>query len=286
MVSEKKLKDVNGNLVTPENLNYSRWLKNDIHTEILIDIAALEPNLKAIKELDDSDYKKHGWNKGTHKENKKTWYRPCPGLPTLDVACECIVKSHIFNPLSLFAEVDLYSTWMPRIDYCHVEKSYSRFRKIVHTEVNFPWPFNDRAGIMMGYGTPLPEQNAVIVVLRTLDNMTEYLDCKFPELRNPSTVRLSVTCGCLYFRYIDENTTLFRGIFNTDPHMSLIPNWLLNFAVKKVIYALLGIIQEKSLKFAGTEIEKRVKENTYLYDEIRRRLKFVVKKEDKKSIEF
>ena len=235
----------------------------------------------SIKELDDPDYKKYGWKRGTFKEDKKTWYRPSPGLTTLDAACECIVKSSIFNPLSLFAEVDLYSSWMPRVDYCHVEKSYTRFRKTVHCEVSFPWPFNDRDGIMHGYGTTLPEQNAVIVVIRTLENKGKtYLDCVMPEPRNPKNVRLTVNCGCLYFRYINETTSLVRGIFNTDPHMSLVPQWLINFAIKKVIYALLGIIKKNSENFEGTVFDKRVKENTYLYDEIRRRLKLTIVKKD------
>eukprot|EP00831_Metopus_contortus_P027291 TRINITY_DN22980_c0_g1_i2.p2 TRINITY_DN22980_c0_g1~~TRINITY_DN22980_c0_g1_i2.p2 ORF type:complete len:134 (+),score=16.37 TRINITY_DN22980_c0_g1_i2:166-567(+) len=85
-------------------------------------------------------------------------------------------------------------------------------------------------------------------------------------------VILDVHCGLLYLKYINEFQTLFKGIFNVDPHMSVVPQWLINFAMKKVIFMLLGIIQEKCRGFPGSIYEERVKTDTHLYDEIRKRL--------------
>ncbi|MDR3549769.1 MAG: hypothetical protein P4M11_16095 [Candidatus Pacebacteria bacterium] len=281
LASQSKLKDKTGAIVTVADPCYQDWRKSDMYNEIIADIVMLNNLLAEIHELDDPDYGSHGWQKCTHTEKKKTWCRPVPGSSAVEVACDCIINTHIFKPLSLFAEVDLYAKWIPRLSYCGVEKSFSRFRKTVQCVANFPWPFNDREGICHGYGTALPDQNAVIVVLRSISNNSatkEYMGCKFPEPRSKKNVKLIVNYGCMYFRFIDENTTLFRGIFNSDPNMRLVPQFLINFAIKKVVYAMLGIIQDRCGKFEGTEFEKRVKENTYLYDEIRRRLNFTIKK--------
>eukprot|EP00826_Nyctotherus_ovalis_P042886 TRINITY_DN4479_c0_g4_i5.p3 TRINITY_DN4479_c0_g4~~TRINITY_DN4479_c0_g4_i5.p3 ORF type:complete len:101 (+),score=39.16 TRINITY_DN4479_c0_g4_i5:181-483(+) len=87
----------------------------------------------------------------------------------------------------------------------------------------------------------------------------------------------------MFFRYIDENTCLFRAVFNADPHMAYIPQWLINFGMKTVVYMILGRVKEKSEKFAGTALEERVKNNKYLYDEVRRRLHATLNDKEKKE---
>ncbi len=273
------LKDLAGCDVPISDPRYQAWADSGMYKEIIADIKILIKLLRTNRELE--EYKAHGWHSVSKEQNKKTWYRAVPGMPSLDVACECVINAHIFKPLSMFAEVDLYSSWVPRLHYCHVEKDFSRFRKTVEWEVSFPWPFHNRSGVCHGYGTTLPEQNAVIVVVRTINDdpaTKEHLGCVFPPPKNSWDVHLKVNCGCMYFRYIDENTTLFRGLFNIDPNMSLVPQWLINYVMKKVAYTVLGLIQEKSKNFEGSVFEKRVNENTYMYDEIRRRLNLAIKK--------
>ena len=283
LLSQGALIDKTGAHINATSPEYIAWKKSDIYEEILADIDALKMILKTAKELDDPNFLQYGWNKGEFSSNKKTWYRSVTGLETLDIACECIVNTHIFNPICLFAEVDLYSNWIPRLSYCHIEKNYSRFRMTVQCELAIPWPFHDRDGVLHGYGATLPDQNAVIVVIRSLDtdNKTIYLDCPLPKKRKEKHVRLTLNHGGMYFKYIDENTSLFRGIFNVNPHMSLIPQWLINYATRKVIFMLLNIIQNTCKNFKGTVFEARVKENSYLYDEIRKRLNMTIKKDPK-----
>jgi len=272
-------------VVNPNNEEYLKWKKSDLYNEIPANIKTLEMALKAVQEFDQKDTKALGWHDAKNSKDKKSWYRPVEGTNSIDVACECIVEAPIFYPIALFAEVGLYSSWIPRLGYCNIEKDYSRFRKTVHCEIQIPWPFNDRDGVFHGYGTTLPEMKSVIVVIRSLntENKKEYLDCKLPEPRKSSHVRVTLEYGCMFFRYIDENTCLFRAIFNADPHMTYIPQWLINFGLKTVVYMILGNVKDKSEKFEGTELEKRVKENKYLYDEIRKRLHATLNDKDKKE---
>ncbi len=275
--SAGKLKHADGTSVEVTDKAYRAWKASDLRSEILTDISTIEKMLKVIRELESQQYEKYGWQPGTAAGTSKLFYRKASGLATLDVASECIIHQHIFKPLSLFSEVDLYANWIPRLKYLNIEKSYSRFRKTVHCEVDFPWPFNSREGVLHGYGTALPEEKAVMVILRTLPpELRKHLDCVLPVQKEEKSVGLTVYCGCFYFKYIDENTCFYRSIFNTNPHMSLVPDMVLNFAMKKVVFSMLKRIQERCSQFEGSAYEKRVRENSYLYDEIRRRLSATV----------
>lgn len=285
LIANSSLRNRKGDIVKPDDPEYLKWKKSDLHSEILADIDTLHMALRTVKELDKEDVKSLGWHKVKESKDKKSWYRSVEGTDSIDVACECIVNAPIFYPIALFAEVDLYSSWIPRLGYCNIEKDYSRFRKTVHCEIDIPWPFNDRYGIFHGYGTTLPEMKSVIVVIRSLDteNKKEYLDCTLPGPRKSSHVGVTLKYGCMFFRYIDESTCLFRAVFNADPHMTYIPQWLINFGMKTVVYMILGRVKEKSEKFAGTALEERVKNNKYLYDEVRKRLHATLNDKEKKE---
>ena len=168
LLSKGTLRNDNGAILTLESPEYITWMKSDIHEEILSDINILEQVLKLMKELDADNPLEFGWNKETDTEDKKTWYRTSPDFNSVDLAYECIVKDYIFKPLSLFAEVDLYANWMPKVKQCKLLKNHTRFRKTLYCEMNLPWPFHNRDGIIHGYGTTLPDQKAVILVIRTL----------------------------------------------------------------------------------------------------------------------
>jgi hypothetical protein len=287
LVANSALRNKEGKVVNLSDGDYVKWRESDLYNEILADIKTLNMALKTVQEFDQKDAKSLGWHNVKTSNDKKSWYRPVEGSNSIDVACECIVKAPIFYPIALFAEVNLYSSWIPRLGYCHIEKDYSRFRKTVHCEIQIPWPFNDRDGVFHGYGTALPDMKSVIVVIRSLDTekKKEHLDCTLPEPRKNSNVRVTLEYGCMFFRYIDENTCLFRAIFNADPHMTYIPQWLINFGLKTVVYMILEKVKKKSEKFEGTELEDKVKENKYLYDEIRRRLHATLNDKDKEEKE-
>lgn len=275
-MAEHKIQGKDNKLVGNEAKLYSDWLHSDLHEELLKNIATLDQLQKYISEFEGNDAEKLGWTLSHNKGTNKTWYRKAEGLTSLDLACECIIKDHLFKPLSLFAEVDLYANWIPRLNLCEIQKSYSRFRKTVQMEVDFPWPFNNRESVCHAYGTVLPEKNAVIVVLRSLDrDIPDHLECPMPGKKNPKNVNMLIHCGCLYFKFIDDSTTLFRGIFNVDAQMGWIPQWLINIGMKQVISKVLEIIQEKCRTFSGSVYEERIKSNSYLYDEIKKRLKMI-----------
>ena len=49
-------------------------------------------------------------------------------------------------------------------------------------------------------------------------------------------VRMDIVKGYHYLEYIDENTTKYISIFNCDPQLDYIPQWLINYIMTKVCY--------------------------------------------------
>ena len=86
------------------------------------------------------------------------------------------------------------------------------------------------------------KNKAILVVLRSLDSDTHYFQTPAPET-SPGHVRMDIKRGYHYFQYIDENTTRYVTIFNTDPKLEFIPSSMINHFMTKVCYQMLGIIQ-------------------------------------------
>ena len=42
--------------------------------------------------------------------------------------------------------------------------------------------------------------------------------------------------GFNYFQYIDENTTKYISFYNADPQLAMVPSWVINYVVSKVLW--------------------------------------------------
>ena len=47
------------------------------------------------------------------------------------IASECLIECPFFNPLSIFAEIDLYNTWMPAVMNSIEVAKLSTFRRLL-----------------------------------------------------------------------------------------------------------------------------------------------------------
>lgn len=48
--------------------------------------------------------------------------------------------------------------------------------------------------------------------------------------------------GFMYIEHIDEDHCWFHGMMNVDPKFAMLPDWLLNFTIKRVIFIIIGRI--------------------------------------------
>lgn len=60
---------------------------------------------------------------------------------------------------------------------------------------------------------------------------------------NPrQVVRADWLIGFNYVQQIDENSCWFHGLLNIDPKFAYLPDWLLNFTIKRAVYVMVGSI--------------------------------------------
>jgi len=77
--------------------------------------------------------------------------------------------------------------------------------------------------------------------------------------------------GFMYVEHIDDNTCWYHGMINVDPNIALLPDWILNFTVKRLIYVVMGKMQNKDF-FENELIKKRMSERPEFYEKLKRRL--------------
>ena len=61
-----------------------------------------------------------------------------------------------------------------------------------------------------------------------------------PLPENTNLVHVDMHFGCINIMYRGENCTQLSLIMRTDPHVKLVPTWLLNFSTKKILYQFMS----------------------------------------------
>ena len=145
----------------------------------------------------------------------------------------------MINLMATMAEAQLYVNWVPFCTKSTVHVVKTNFRKMAEFEVAMPWPLYHRACFIQACGMQLPEENAWILTLNSVKN-----DKWFGHeiKRNPDMVYVDVNRATFYFKQLDADTQLLQVIGNSDPHMPLIPAWLINFGLKVGCSAFLDLL--------------------------------------------
>jgi hypothetical protein len=87
-----------------------------------------------------------------------------------------------------------------------------------------------------------------------------------------SFVRARMIKGFMYVEHIDDNNCWFHGYINVDPQFAYLPDWLINFSIKRVIYIIIGKLQNKEI-FENDSIKKRMSERGEFYEKIKIKLR-------------
>ncbi len=191
------------------------------------------------------------------------------------VRAEMLVDCAIFPILSLFSEIDLVPSWVELLKDARVISEPSTFTKLLWYKMNLPWPCNDRDMICRAVGIPIPDNNSVLVTLKSLE-AGNYLGTDVPEPAD-GEVRMICKRGCINLMYLGPEKTQVSFIVHTDPQMNFIPQPLVNFGVKHGIYYFMKNIRDKAMHFKGSEFERRVQQKTEYYEKIEKFLKSNIK---------
>jgi len=187
-----------------------------------------------------------------------------------------------FEPVFALAnEVDLYTTWIPLIlgrfglkTAVELPKGDGRMRKGAHLYVSLPFPFQDRDIVVSIVGVDMLEKDQVAILINNLVGVV-------PEAGG--VTRVSVSMGGLFVEPCDNG--LQGGcIFEVDPKMVTVPEFLVNFAIYTFVPSLWQILNTRltTLGKPGCKYQERMNtDKDGFYSFIRHRL--TVYEKNKKS---
>lgn len=104
-----------------------------------------------------------------------------------------------------------------------------------------PWPMWPRDMIFSCTGMYDRKNNACLSVLKSLNEEDMYFGVTSPKTSD-GHVRIDIRRGYHYFQRISDTQTKYTTIFNCDPQLSYVPNWLMNFMMTNICYEMLVLI--------------------------------------------
>jgi hypothetical protein len=187
---------------------------------------------------------------------------------------EMTMEAPVFPILALFSEIDLIPTWyalhrVPRVSAVELITQPTKFRRMLRYVLDIPWPCSNRDMVISALGVPLEESCSALVVLKSVED--HYFGTEVPQVLEDQ-VRVDLHIGCINIRSLSPSKSHLTFIVRSDPHLSLIPSWLMNFGIKHFIYYFMERIRDKTAQYEGSEYERRVKANPDYYSEIQDRI--------------
>jgi hypothetical protein len=89
--------------------------------------------------------------------------------------------------------------------------------------------------------------------------------------RTPTYVTCDVHKAFIYAKMLDDGKCQMKMIANADPHIEYIPQRLINWGLKNVIWVYIRYIASKAEKLPE-EYQKLIEEKKEYYDELMRRI--------------
>ena len=115
--------------------------------------------------------------------------------------------------------------------------------------------------------------------MRSVDDMRNDLwECNVPPENADWIVRAQVIRGYNYVEHIDDESCWFHGMININPNFSFVPDWFLNFIVKRAVYVMIGKVQSKEV-FENELLTKRIEERKEFYQNIKKRIEDLIQDE-------
>jgi hypothetical protein len=268
----KNLKEALNNIIKSDDaVKIQNILESLSSNEILENVEVESVEAKRIMHEIESE---EGWQLCTDKDEIQTFYRREENEKLHAIKIQGTIDSPMFNVLSIFYEIDLYKTWMPRMTDSRILKQYGRYRFLCYYNFNMPWPFYDRDLVSYGYGIDLMEKNTILVVVRSVPTNAEekYHSVEFPEADTPTCARMHLGYAGFMIRPISPTQTYVSLIGSCDPKFSYIPGWFMNMVTHQMSYLILQKLRSVAADIPGSEYEIRINKNKHVYGDIMDRL--------------
>ena len=236
-------------------------------------------SVKALRELCSSD---NCWTLQRDSDGIRTLHRHLEDNGVHSIRIEGIVDSPMFDILALLHEVDLFHTWLPSYAFLGLRSAGiieepSPVELFARIRVAVPWPFSDREVIFRCVGVDCmgeqcfnPDETVVSKQIAVLFTSCEHsaappsADCTLASIKPPSGFLLTPK---------GEGKTHVVILANIDPQIALVPDWLIDIAVRNLAYLILVAIRKAASHVKGEAYQVRMTDpNNPFFNHIRKRI--------------
>ena len=215
---------------------------------------------------------KETWVCFVDEEDKQIYSKTEPGVNLISMFYRFKVPTNMFSPLSLLSEIDLIREWVPSIIRSDEIKKLSPYRRVLHVQREFPMPMTNREIHICASATLVKERKGAMIMLRSINNeRSKHWGVEEPP-ENTEFIRARMIKGFMYVEHIDDNNCWFHGYINIDPKFDYIPDFVINFTIKRVLYVLIGKLQSKEI-FENDILKKRISEKPEFYEKLKNKLR-------------
>jgi hypothetical protein len=180
------------------------------------------------------------------------------------VRAELQMHQPMYPLFALFSEVDLFPEWISVIKSADILCNPTPYRRLLRLRFDMPWPVTNREAVVSVIGIPVPYNKSALLVIRSADG-SRYLNFSIPDPLEGDE-RIDISICCVNIVYDGPEDTHLSLIVRSDPKIAMMPQFLINFATKHVMYYLMDTIREKVKNYSGSEYERRVKQNPDYYN--------------------
>lgn len=219
-----------------------------------------------------------GWVLQKESNRVRTLYRNTSASSHIhSIQLDGVVAAPVFTLLALFHEVDLFCRWLPTysllgLNFTRLIAHPSPTELLVHLNIDVPWPFTNRYCFFHCDGIDCMDDPNGAQIGVILTNLTSEKDFKVEDdgvkttFHSPSGVLLTPLGGGM---------TQVQIVVNVDPQIPLVPDWLIDFAVRNLAHLIILQVR-KAVEIvkndAGYTRRMRDPKNKF-YNHIKRRIR-------------
>lgn len=217
-----------------------------------------------------------GWILSYDGTNTKVWYRRETTTSSHTIRIEGQIRAPLINVAALIYEIDLcekllwYVTSACMLPSNDPDTS-SVLRRAAHLQLYAPWPLYKRDLAVYGFLTDgLDEDDCIVVVSRSIK---ETDPVEIPAPSSSRIVRVNMHRSGFELTPLGPGLTKASFLYNVNPHLSLAPMPLINWAARFMCRWSLRILENRARDLAKVSEEHITRlESSPVYDHIRNRL--------------
>ncbi len=145
----------------------------------------------------------------------------------IPIKANTIIHDSLPRILSVLATTERKKEWIPKLLDAYTVEKVSTYERVEYTLYDAPWPFHDRAFVILNKGRYNKEDNTLFIDMTSIEHKKAPL--------NSDYVRGHTYIGSVYMKGLSAGETFFEITLLTD-FKGNIPSWIINMVQKKWPY--------------------------------------------------